>query len=164
MLNAVLLAVFSGLVWTVYFNFIQWFRQRSPEARERAVYKERMPGWLRQTELMLWIAFFLGIFFALLSGLFALNDLVHPSAGKPKDIVSGIFVFSSMFGALAPAMLAANLVSWLVPAMRRANEKAMTGLPPASFRQANLGLTRFAGIVVPLCLAAAMAGVFYPWH
>src|SRR5260221_2545013 len=123
MLKAALLAVYLGLAWTVYFNFMRWFRQRSPQARERVVFKQRMPGWLRLTEVLLWITFFLSISFMPIFGLFALNDLVHPTTGKPGSIADDIFVFSSIFGALIPSMLTANLVSWLVPAMRRANEK-----------------------------------------
>lgn len=159
MLKAVLIAVFAGLLWKAYFNFMRWFRQRSPEARERTLFKQRMPGWLKQIEMLLWVTFWLGLFFVLFYGLLGLNQLVHPAARKPSEIAGYIFLFSSLFAALAPAMLTANLVSWLVPAMRRANEQAMTGLPAASFQEANLGLIKVGGILVPLCLATAILGV-----
>lgn len=162
MLSAVLFAVLAGLAWTAYYNFILWLRGRSPQARERAIFKARMPGWLKLAEMALWITFWLGSFFALFPALLALHDSIHHSTSQPDSISSTILLFSALIAVLVPSMLAMNFVSWIVPAMRRANEAAMSGLPAASFRKANLGLVRLAAFLVPLSMAVAITGVLCP--
>ena len=72
-------------------------------------------------------------------------------------------VFASLYAALAPAFMLANLVSWLIPPVRRANQLAFEGLQTASYRGAMIGLLKFGGVLLPICTVVSAFAVFEPW-
>jgi hypothetical protein len=74
--------------------------------------------------------------------------LRHTLKGAPA-----FFFVIGMMMIVTPLMfLAANVVSWLIPPLRAANLKAMTGLQ-VSFWTMNRGLLLFGAVTIPLGLA-----------
>ena len=65
-------------------------------------------------------------------------------------------------GAHPVGALMANLMSWLWPPLRQANEAAMQGTQ-VSFTTANYGLVQFAIVSVPVGLLAVAVAAFAPW-
>jgi hypothetical protein len=60
--------------------------------------------------------------------------------GHASDIASGLLVMPILFISFPLAAVIANVISRLIPPVKRANEIAMTGLPAASYAQLNRGL------------------------
>jgi hypothetical protein len=104
-----------------------------------------------------WAALFFLFFFALL----ALFAVAHRHFGAPSDNIFGTIVMASIFAAMVPAMLIANMVSWLIMPLRRANLAAMEGIETASFRNANLGLAKMGAVLTPVALAIAIAAAVF---
>jgi hypothetical protein len=152
------------IVW-VSRGFRDWLRHRSPAAGERALFKKRLPNWVNTIEglilLVLLILISVGLFF----GSFTLHHIMHSNTewGHASDIASGLLVVPSLFISFPIAMLIANVISWLIPPVKKANELAMTGLPAASYAQLNRGLLLLLAWFAPLCLAATLLGVIDPW-
>jgi len=59
--------------------------------------------------------------------------------------------------------MASNFISWSIPAMRNANEKAMEGLPSVSYRKYQRQLLTVVIWMVPICVLGVTLGLFDPW-
>jgi heme/copper-type cytochrome/quinol oxidase subunit 2 len=139
------------------------YRRRSGSGNQWQEFKSRLPTWVKQVELVFQIVFLLTIFFGLVFGVSALHVALHRNSAKPAGISEGLIVLSSLFGALVPAMLLANLLSWSIPAMRNANLVALEGLQNTSFSSANIGLMKLGAVLIPVCTIAAAIAVYDPW-
>jgi hypothetical protein len=82
-----------------------------------------------------------------------------PASGA--DLLVPVTCFVASVG---PACLLANVVSMSVPAIRRANEQAFSGLPTASVQLANKSLWRMSAVLIPFSLVFALLGLFWPWQ
>jgi hypothetical protein len=136
-------------------------RRRSGAAQEWAEYKARLDTWVKQIESIVQLALFLPLSLALLLSAIHFHAVFHPaeSSDDVSPLAISLICFSSFAIAIAPAGLAANLISWAVPSMRRANQSAMAELPGVSFRKANIGLFKFAAITMPICAAQIAVGI-----
>lgn len=164
---------FIGLIIIVFtFLLVRWFGryqkstlQRSPESQERALFKQRLPGWVKSIEGLTFLALLPLIFFGLFFASFGAHHLIHPGADwwHPSYIAGFLLTLPTLIIAVPMSMIMANIISYLVPPLRKANELAMAGLPAASFRQMNRGLILFLAWGAPFCLAALVLGVIDPW-
>src|SRR6185312_7210869 len=153
------------LGWTVAALAFRRIRRDSQGYAERNVLRSRLPPWVAAFEgivlMLLWVAGSLGLLFAFMRVHGALHPRVRAKdVGELAMILIGI---GSFVAALPPCMLAANLVSWLVPPVRTANAAAMAGQPTTTFANANRGLALLAAVVVPMALAPALLGAVEPW-
>jgi len=139
---------------------LRWIRTKSPAARERARFKSALPLWVKYIEMMVWVAFWVAIFFVIFFGSLSMHHSLRPITTKPGSPAIGLICFASLFAGMVPAMLSANLLSWLILPLRRANLLAMEGLPAASFAEMNRGLIKFGLVLEPLCLAALVLGIW----
>ena len=150
-------SMITGLLLRAYLRY----RRRTKSGREWQTFKAQMPAWLALTERAIQVVFWLALMAAWSAGFLHWHMVLN--GGGRGNSSQGIIIFSGLFGTMAPSMILMNLVSWLVPPMRRANFAAMEGLGTANFAAANAGLLKFAAIMTPPCLAAAIVAVFQPW-
>jgi len=119
---------------------------------------------VRSTELLVWSTLWVGI---ALGGVIVFHELhryihrAHPDR-SPGDLAMGLMVSAAFVGALCPAMLLSNTFSWLVPAVRRANEAASSDLETMTFHGANRGLILLGLFVAPLAMAQGIVGALEP--
>jgi hypothetical protein len=89
----------------------------------------------------------------------------HETA-RPGHRIEGADAIYAVIGialiTLPIAMITANLVSWVVPPLRRANLEAMSGLP-VSLRKFNRGLLLFGAVTIPLGLMDLAIAALEPW-
>jgi hypothetical protein len=128
---------------------------------EGGTLKARMPAWLKTFETVVLAAFWLLASAGLFSLFTALHHSLHPglTPNEGGELARILILTGSFMAALPPSMLAANLVSWVVPPLRRANEVAMTDLPTTTFAAANKGLALLGALVVPVALIQGLLGV-----
>jgi hypothetical protein len=146
------------IAWTVN-RFTNWHRSHSSSARERAIYKQRLPNWIKSFEYyslaLLFPSGFLGLFFASIG----LHNLLHPDTVRQiTNAATALLMIPDFFFAMMLAMLSINLIEWLVPPMKRANDKAAEGLPAASIRQLTTDLLKVLEWVGPFCLILWLVG------
>ena len=127
-------------------RFLMRNRARSSAARERGIFKERLPDWLKWFELSLLYVFSL----LTVAGFFILSLKIHGQfhAYAPGTMALILMGVPDFFFALVFSMFAINFIEWIVPSLRRVNENAMEGLPAASFHQSNkdfLQILKWAG-------------------
>jgi hypothetical protein len=132
---------------------------------ERNALRSRLPAWVATAEsvvlVLLWVTSSLGVLFVFVQ----LHVALHPRV-RAKDVgqlAMILIVTGSFVATLVPSMLVANLVSWLVPPLRTANESAMVGLPTTTFANASRGVAVLGAFVVPLALAQGLLGAVEPW-
>lgn len=150
-------SLLTGVLLRAYLRY----RRRTVSGREWQSFKAQMPAWLGATERVIQLVFFLAIFAGWSVLFLRLHMLLHHA--RESGPAFGMIFFPGLFGAIAPAMLLGNVVSWLVPPMRRANLAAMEGLGTASFGAAQGGLLKMAAFIEPVCLAVTLLGVWEPW-
>jgi hypothetical protein len=137
-------------------------RRNTVGKQERDRFRARAPSWLTSLEMINVIAILLVLSLGAFSALLRLHATLHgPSPATGLVIV--LVGLACFIGGMPPAMILANLVSWMIPPLRAANEAANAGLPTASFAGANKGLLVASAIVLPLCLLQAALGVIEPW-
>jgi hypothetical protein len=139
------------------------YRRRTVAGQEWQEYKARLPGWVKQTEMVFQVFFWLTITFLFIVGSLAAHNAVRTNGDRPGGLSFGLILFSSLFAALVPAFILANGVSWLIPPMRKANLLAFEGLQTASYRTATMGLAKFGSILLPICGAVSLFAIFEPW-
>jgi hypothetical protein len=136
-------------------------RRRTRDYAETRAFKGRLPPWVALVEQVNWLGLTLLLGAVVLRAFF----LVHGTA-RPEPRVEGADAVYAVIGAgliaLPIAMLCANGISWITPPLRRANERAMSGLS-VSFAQANRGLLLFGAISVPLGLIDLVIATIEPW-
>lgn len=144
------------LIWWVTTRFLAWNRARSSAARQRLLFKLRLPDWIKWLEFVL-----LGPIFGLstIGSLFIsfhLYELLHAHRAGPWAQV--LILVPGCFLALMFSLFAINFIEWVIPPLRRANEKAMEGLPAASFHQSNKDFLHVVEWASPACLALWIIG------
>jgi hypothetical protein len=136
--------------------------QRFRQASERAA--RRKSPW-NLFLLVLVVVALAGSVTAANSALIALHQVFHPGqtlrgATGPGP---GITLIAAFIGCVPIAMLAANAVVRLIPPARSALDTEAAGHAGTDFRSSQRGLLRIAAIIVPLALAAAVAGAAMSW-
>lgn len=165
-MNVAITAITALVTWliarAVLMRYLR-YRRKNQTGQEWQIYKAKLPTWVKTTEMMFWIALWLPVAFACIILLNMLYSVVHPTHTRADGVAGGLILMSSLFAALVPAMLLANVACWLLPPIRKANLAAMDGLATASFEQANMGLLKFGSVVIPVCVAVAVLGICAPW-
>lgn len=158
--NAWLLAIL-GLLWTGLLIFRR-FRRRTEGYAEVRAFKERLPGWAAGLEQLIWIC--LTIVIAV--GLSRIVSVVQRAANVGHPITggaaAGLYLVGISLIAAPLAMLGSNWISQIVPPLRVANQRAMSG-SGYSYRRANLGLLKFATASIPIGLLVMGAALAQPW-
>jgi len=153
------------LAWLFTALTFRRLRRGTQGFAERNLLKSRLPVWVASFEgavlAVLWIAASLGLLFLFVR----LHAGFHPrvSAKNVGELAMMLICTGSFAAALVPSMLLANLISWLAPPVRKANERAMAGLPTTTFANANRGLVLMGAVVVPMALAQGLLGAIEPW-
>jgi hypothetical protein len=129
---------------------------------ERDQFRTRLSPWVTGLEMLNVVVIFAGLSLVAFSVLLRLHATFHGSSPATGLAIMLIGVACAI-GLLPPAMILANLVSWVIPPLRAANELANAGLPTTSFAGANNGLLVASAIVLPLCILQAALGVIEPW-
>jgi len=154
-----------ALAWLGAAFAFRRLRRRTRGYAEGRVLKARLPSWVKTVESVilfgLWIPAAIGLQLALM----AFHAQLHPNIGAHDD--DGLAIILVILGAflstIVPSMLIANLVSWLVPPLRKANVAAMSALPTTGFARWNRELLMLGAIVTPLAGAQAILGAVAPW-
>ena len=152
-----------GLLGAVLFALMIFrrYRSRTQSFADGQTFKTRLPLWVQGVERVLWWALLLLFAGGVYKGFLTLHGVFTP--GRSVQGVSAVFsVVGTGAVALPIAMLAANMISWLVPPIRAANARAMDGLS-VTFADVNKGLFLFGCASVPLGLLALFAATFEPW-
>jgi hypothetical protein len=140
----------TGVVVRWLVRHYRAWRRRSQSGHEWQDYKAALPGWVKAAERLIALV----IYLAMLGLWFASISVWH--RGAADDPRLGVFVVMGLFAFVAPAFLLANVISYAIPPLRRANLAAFAGLETSSFASANLGLLKFGAVVtVPALLVAA---------
>ena len=132
------------------------WRRRSQNGRAWQAYKGRLAGWVKTVEALTALVVYLALM-ALWFGVLALWP--H---GNPDSTRVGLFLLAGLFAGLVPALLLTNMISYSIPAMRRANNAAFEGFETPSFASANLGLVKVAAFTTLPALLAAAGVMFWP--
>jgi len=148
------------LLLALLFLFVKRRRSTRDYAETRIV-KARLPAWVKLVELGALVIFLPASVMICLALWNALLVSVWHSAPVMGvgEIYGAIGVFLI---AVPPAFLCVNLMSFLVPPLRRANFAAFaTG--PVSFASANSGLLKAWGVSLPVGLGLLALSVLQPW-
>ena len=132
---------------------------------ERQAARDRLPSWAKTAQLLILFVCWPVLGLAWFAAFKALYDFLHPHLDAFRMIPScaGIIAFSALFGTIPLALLAVNLVLWLVPPLRRANESAAQNVPGMTFRTANEDLLSVAQFLTPASAVAGLVGAWGPW-
>jgi hypothetical protein len=108
----------------------------------------------------------LGVF--ALSWIFGFRDLhlwLHPGAqfNRINSTADGLIIVPGLLAAIPVSFIWTNIVCWLVPPVRRANDKAFHRVPGGSFRETTGGLAKSVAVLLPICATLTLIGVFAPW-
>jgi hypothetical protein len=150
------------IVRLVLKHYLQ-YRRKTQSGQEWQQYKAKLPAWVKQTEMVFWIILWLPLMLAFVVLLDMAYSAVHPALIRQDSIASGLILVSSAFTALVPAMMLGNVISWLLPPIRKANLAAMGEFATVSYRSATTGLVKFGSVLVPVSLAVAVLAVLAPW-
>lgn len=138
---------------------------RRPDVAARRVAKAQLPGWVQLVEL-----FFFGASEVILISLFfCIEVYAHRVLHQGRNILGSIqsdlsadtiFWLIQILGpvimALPLGMLLANLISWLIPPIRNAENKVMAeGVPGYTWHDGNFGLIKFSLVSSPICVILA---------
>ena len=152
-------------LWVAALSIFQRYRRRSQGFAERAAFRAALPAWVSLFEMSIFISVFFGIIVTLMmlqSGLYrhlnSAGGAHNPSGFSSLLIVMAIGTVSVLF-----AMLFANFISWIIPPVRRANQRAAQRLSTMSFAQANSGPLKFGAVIVPVCILQGLIGLIEPW-
>ncbi len=144
---------------------LQIFKRRrrgTADFRASAEFKAKLPSWVKQFETLTFAAFRVGFVFGV-AWLFFQVVAPPEAAAHARQGAGGVyFAMGTMLIAIPLAMLCANLLSWLVPAVKTANIRAMRGLP-VSFWGANRGLLQFGAASIPTGFALLVLAALAPW-
>lgn len=136
-------------------------RKRTADYAEARAAKAELAPWVRWAELFSAVVscFVLG---KIVFGIFEI--LIAPSqTSETQTGASAIYVAIGIGSIVLPlGLLAANLLSWAVPALRRENERAFRG-HRVSFTSANTGLIKAACVSVPVGVLACYIAAIEPW-
>jgi len=139
------------------------YRRNTVAGREWLQFKAHLPRWVKCLETAIRTVLWLLLTFAIVVGLIIAYVAIHGGENGPRGFAFGLMVFASLYAALVPAFMLANLASWLIPPVRRANQLAFEGLQTASYRGAMIGLLKFGGVLLPICTVVSAFAVLEPW-
>jgi len=136
-------------------------RKRTADYAESRAAKSELASWVK------WVEFLSAVVVCLILGKIALGIfeiLSSPSpASSTQTGASAIYVVIGIGSIVLPlGLLAANLLSWSVPTLRRENERAFRG-HRVSFTSANTGLIKAACVSVPAGILAFYIAAIEPW-
>ncbi|MBA2934916.1 hypothetical protein HZF05_12490 [Sphingomonas sp. CGMCC 1.13654] len=136
-------------------------RRRTADYAEARAAKTELSPWVRWTELLSAIVSCL-VLGKISFGIFEL--FIGPSrTSAAQSGASAVYAVIGIGGIVLPlGFLAANFLSWAVPALRRENEKAFRG-HRISFTSANTGLIKAAYVSVPVGILALSIAAIEPW-
>jgi hypothetical protein len=166
MMNALIAIASFALTWFVArFVLVRYlqYRRRTVAGREWQEYKARLPGWVKQVEMLVQAVLWLLIALLLVSALLGIHSTLRPDTHGTKGLWFGLILFPSLFAAIVPAMLLANFISWLIPPLKAANLAAFDGFQATSFQSANVGLLKLGAILSPICVVIGLLGAYEPW-
>jgi membrane protein required for beta-lactamase induction len=154
-----ILAIFIAVLVVARTRFVR-HRRSLPVYAEWKIAKSRLPEWVKIVETTM-VLIFLFVFAALLA---VILIVVATIAGvRPTGSgVNALIPLTCFVASIGPATLLANAVSMSIPALRRANAQAFSGLQTASVRLANKNLRQMSAVLVPYGLAFALLGLFWP--
>jgi len=139
---------------------IPYFNRSDVVARRNV--KAKLPGWVSFAEFVFFGAStaMLSIFFFMLEK--HVHQVFYPnrkflSSINPSFSTDSIFLFiqalTPVILALPLSMLLANLISWLIPPIRNAENGVMAeGVAGYTWHELNRGLIKATLIMVPVCL------------
>jgi hypothetical protein len=151
------------IAWMAAFLVFRRLRLKTKGFAERGVLRKRLPRWVTQVEMYVWIVLWVPMLLGWILAFEALHGSLLAQPREPGELATVLICLAAAIGTLPPAMLLANLISWIIPPLRRANLVAMEGLPTTSFHRATRGLAVFWVVVLPLSLAQSFLGAFEPW-
>jgi uncharacterized BrkB/YihY/UPF0761 family membrane protein len=148
---------FLGVLFAAILLFRR-VRRKALDYHQSRTARSRLPSRVRLIEKTFLYSFVIVI--GLLIG-FTFQKLEN--AGQKIAGATAIYVFfGSMIIAFPIGALLANLLSWLLPPLRKANEAAMSGTQ-VSFVSVNRGLVKFSIISIPVGLVALIVAGVAPW-
>ena len=140
------------------------YRRTTPGYPDRITYKSRLPKSVGQAERIVALPVLAAGMLVFIILLMNLHHHWHRQGpDHPGTLGAGLIAFSSIVAMIAPALLIANVVSWLTPSLRSANLAAMEGLSTISYRRANIGLAIFGSLIFVICAAQGLLGALEPW-
>ena len=142
---------------------IPYFKRQDVKARRAA--KAKLPGWVSAAEM----SFFVASEVLLVPVLFSIENHVHQVFHQGRNIVGSIQpsfsadlifwliqVIAPLVFSLPLGMLLANLISWLIPPIRKIEYKIMDeDVPGYTWHDLNFGLIKAILIMSPVCLILA---------
>ena len=136
------------------------------EFAELQKFRMRLPLWLGTVERLV-LAVVLGVLITVLvlmcGFLYRAAHHLDPTQ-KMGELAIVLLGTASAIGAVAPAALIANAVSWYISPMRAANERAMEGLNGITFKRLNAQLARFALAISVACVIQVAIAIMEPWR
>jgi len=152
------------LLWMGALALFRRYRRTTSGYPDRITYKSRLPKSAGQAERIIALPVLVVGMLAFIILLMNFHHHWHPQGpDHPATLGAGLIAFSSFVAMIAPALFISNVVSWLTPSLRRANEAAMEGLPTISYRRANRGLVIFGALIFLICAAQGLLGALEPW-
>lgn len=148
-----------GALLVLLLAFTQ-YRQKTEDYTEAQAFKTALAGWVGLIERIVALAwaFAWGVSIWKLYSLF----LGHSPAGD-SSTAGKLFVVVGIGIIIVPlALLCANAVSWAIPPLRHANQRAFRG-KNVSFGSLNLGLIKGALVSLPVGVAALIVAAIRPW-
>jgi hypothetical protein len=152
-------------LWFTAMLIFKRARKNSRSRHEAVEFKVALPGWVKIFELFTNAVFLASISYFSFRVFFGIYKLGHQGylPGGPLSLAEFLTVFSSLLAAIAPSMLAANLVSWIIPQVRQANQIAMNGFPSVSFWKVNRELIFAVLVIDSVCILQAVIAAWEPW-
>ena len=118
-------------------------RQKTVDYAEGQAFKAALPSWVGTIERLVALAW--GSLFAVCAWKICVSLGGRPPPG-PISSPGPIYIILGIGAIILPlAFLCANVVSWIVPPLRNANQRAFRG-KGLSFKTMNQGLIRFASV------------------
>jgi hypothetical protein len=149
------------LLIAVMYGCLAVFRRRRSQTGQRQTwqqFKSSLPAWVRSVEstalIVIWGGLILILFTAAM-GILGASHFKH-------DLSQITLVLAITVGTLPLAALLANVISWVVPPVRRANRAAMAAHPGLSLRRANAELATMAVVAAFFALALFILAYLRP--
>lgn len=103
--------------------------------------------------------------FVFIVGAVSLHDAFNPSSLWPETSMPAkvLMLVASLFGAVVPGLILANLALWAFPGARRLFTRRAAGEGPRSYVEATVWLFRLAAALLPFALVLSVLGAVDPW-
>jgi len=136
------------------------YRQKTEDYADGQAFKAALPWWVGFVEQIVALAWG----FAWAVSIWKLYSLLlGRSPAGSSSVAEEVFVVLGIGLIIVPlALLCANAVSWVVPPLRHANQRAFRGTH-VSFGSLNMGLIKGALVSLPVGIAALVVAAIQPW-